>query len=168
MFPIGKKITLDSTITVYSFLFSPDSKHITYIAQDTNGGKRGLWLDQTLVFKTTQRAAGPCIGFSSDSQHLFWTPREAPDTVLPGNLYHHTLYVDGKNVKEYQDSFFDPMPGAWEIQDNSTLQFYAIADDNIKRFTITPGADTSVTTLLASAAGAKSGGKDNENLRLLI
>jgi len=148
-----QKNNSDSTVTTYSSLFSPDSKHITYLAQDTNGGKRGLWLDQVLVYKATQNPDH--IGFSSDSQHLFWTVREAPDAGMPGTMYHHTLYVDGKRVKEYQDSFFDPMPGAWQVEDNGTLQFYTIADDNIKRFTVTPGADTSVTTLLASAASAK-------------
>jgi len=145
----------DTTVTTYFYLFSPDSKHIAYIAQDPNGGNRGLWLDQKLVFKTTQTNPDH-IAFSSDSQHLFWTLREAPDAVMPGNLYHHTLYVDGKNVKEYQDSFFDSFPGAWKTQDNVTLQFFTIADSNIKRYTVTPGADTNVTTLLASATSAKN------------
>jgi hypothetical protein len=140
----------NTTVTVFNFLFSPDSKHIAYIAQDPNGGKRGLWLDQTLAFKTTQTNPDH-IDFSTDSQHLFWTLREAPDAVMPGTMYHHALYVDGKNIKEYQDSFFDALPGAWLTQDNGTLQFYAIADGDIKRFTVTPQADTNISTLMASA-----------------
>jgi len=153
---VWQRIKPDTTMSTFNYLFSPDSKHITYQAQDTTGGQRGLYVDQKLVFKTTMKQIDK-IAFTPDSQHLVWTMQIPPDTAVAGPYYHQALYVDGKLAMEYVTSFFDDCLGGWQMQSNGSLLFYTIADDNIKRFSVTPGADTNIASLLAAAdTAAKS------------
>jgi hypothetical protein len=138
----------------YSYLFSPDCKHVVYLADDPNNEKqRGLWIDKTFVFHSPSNYSGSILRptFTPDSRHLFWYDRVAPSVNEPQG--HFQLYVDGEPSIAFPAGVPDlSSAGAWEITPEGVLQFVVINDDAVKRYRVTPSPDKTFTTLLASIA----------------
>jgi hypothetical protein len=110
-------------------------------------------------------------GFTNDDEHLFWSttePGTGPDAAAQG-IYEAVAYLDGKQVAR-SDRYdtgefaataypagnvqFAKPPAAWNVGTDGTLTFLAPSGDSIKRYTITPASDTSVTTMISEAAEA--------------
>ena len=59
-----------------------------------------------------------------------------------------TVYVDGRPAVGFDGNYtMQAAAGTWEMGVDGTLTVVAQAGDAIKRFRITPGADTSVDTI---------------------
>lgn len=135
-------------------LFSPDSKHLVYVATQIDGSfkKGGLFVDGKLGYRGARGApVMSFIGFTPDSKHLVWlgwvpAKRGAP---LP------TLFVDGKAVlplSQNSRTFDSNMPSAWHISADGTVQFLSVADDGtVLRYRVTPPAGDGLQAMLAGA-----------------
>jgi len=121
-----------------SFLFSPDGKYIAYVGSDSKGNW-GVWVNDKLISRGPGLKARPA--FTPDGQHLMWVAVSKE----------HTLFVDGAEVMRYGSSSLDATPGAWEMGSDGVYQFLAPADKLIKRYRVTPAANSGVATLLANA-----------------
>ena len=86
-----------------------------------------------------------------DSNHLFYYR-----TVSGGNF---ELCLDGKPVVKFDGIPLSP-PGQpqplWEMSAEGVYTFLAVADNMLKRFRVTPSADTSIATMLASVEAAEA------------
>jgi len=141
----------------YHYIFSPDSKHVVYLAGDPNNeAHRGLWVDKSFIFHSPSNYAGSILHptFTPDGQHLFWYDRVAPSVAEPQG--HFQLYVDGERSVTFAPSFLSYERGsnqgvAWEMGPDGVLQFLVLADNVVKRVRVTPSADTSVATMMAAA-----------------
>lgn len=125
------------------FVFSPDGKHIAYSGIDTKDpGQRGPACDGKLLAKSSiQTCRLP--RFSPDSRHVWYALQTAQGLEL---------YVDGEFAVRYAiEARFEVMPQNWQFGADGVLTFVTIADGAIKRYRVTPSAETSIDTLLAKA-----------------
>ena len=63
----------------------------------------------------------------------------------------YRVYADGQSVVTFDGSALDAVPNAWAIEADGTLVFFGVDHGTVKRWRITPAADTSVDTLPAAA-----------------
>jgi len=120
------------------FMFSPDGKHFAYFDMQPNN-QAGIYVDGKLaeVFPGTQPEN---LTFTPDGRHLLWL-----SNAFGGG---HVIYVDGRPALQVDgNAQVQVSSGAWEMGADGTLTLVAQAGDAIKRFRITPGADTSVDSL---------------------
>ena len=117
------------------FVFSPDSKHIAYFGRQANGAA-GLFVDGKFLALAFNQPMN--LTFTSDSRHVIWMDR-------PGGSA-QVLYVDGRPAVQMVSSGLVSMAGTWEAGSDGTLLVIGQDGDSLKRYTITPAADTSVDT----------------------
>jgi hypothetical protein len=139
------------------FLFSPDGKHVVYLASfgrvDTGGhsvdhsATKAVCLDGKLI---------PCEGerseitsfFAPDSKHIIWIDWGDQRASTGG----YSIYVDGQ-----QDVHFDvPNPfartrEASEMGVDGSLRLLAQVGNGVKELRITPSAETNLTRFAALA-----------------
>jgi len=131
------------------YIFSPDSKHIAYFCRSGNPAASVedmyLCLDNKAV-PVAPVGAFPTLTFSADSNHLFW--------VRDMGLSNRRIYVDGKPVIEG----FLTTPGgvgkeSWQLGPDGNLLVLMQDDTSLKRVSITPSPNTSITTLFGAVPG---------------
>ena len=120
------------------FVFSPDSKHVAYFGRQQNG-TYGIFVDGKFTAMPGTYPMNPT--FTPDSRHLIWMDR-------PGGPA-QVVYVDGRPALELvSNSSLTTMPGTWEMGADGTLSVVGQSGDSLKRYRITPGADTSIDLLV--------------------
>jgi hypothetical protein len=134
------------------FLFSPDGKHIAVVGQTKK--RRGMFVDGQFIPGQGKGDASEYtrVSFTPDSQHLVWV-----ETVKG----QHHIYVDGKEAAPMDlpgdvttKVCFDVTPGLWAMGSDGIYTIVGLTRDTVKRLRVTPGSDTSVTTMLADAKAA--------------
>ena len=136
------------------------------LAQFARPAAQGLFVDGQHVFGDDQTAAVRVATFSTDGQHLFWLTTERVKQAGPGYIQAVT-YVDGKRAVQFDwneasmvfsipgGGLADPPP-AWNVGADGVLTLVGVIGDQVKRFRITPSADTNISTMIAAAAEADS------------
>ncbi|HEY5551487.1 MAG TPA: hypothetical protein VIK52_06350 [Opitutaceae bacterium] len=134
------------------FLFSPDSKHIAvpgYLTADSE--KRGLFIDGQFVPQSKGISQFRRPMFTPDSRHLYWISPRVTDGG--GDRDNFWLYLDGVQVAKFAGAdALERLPENWEMSADGTLRFVALSGGELKRFKVTPPADTGIETLLAGVA----------------
>jgi hypothetical protein len=136
--------------TEYHQMFSPDGKHLVIMGfSTTDNGKRGLFIDGKLVVNS-DAMAGQMLrpAFTPDSQHLIWIGGRHSETTQDTETA--VLFVDGKPSVHFAP-FNAGLTNNWEMSSDGVLTFVARSGDNVKRYRVTPGSDTSIATMLANA-----------------
>ena len=122
------------------FVFSPDSKHIVWFGPV--GNANGVHLDGKVL-----TGAGNQIfnrTFTPDSRHLFWMSNGL-------NEPKYIFYLDGIEVLKIDfQNLMVAHPYWWEVGPDGVLTAAIIDQGSVKRIRITPGAETSVETMLAN------------------
>lgn len=145
----------------YEYVFSPDGQHLAFMGTRPTDIKQGIWVDRELI---TPGQNSRFCAFTPDSQHVYWVVSEH----LGGGKHQYIVHLDGKPVARF-DAFttFDRVynypiigrlstpPAGWDLTDDGVLNVIGPVGDEIKRFTITPTAETSLATMFADA---KAGG----------
>jgi hypothetical protein len=126
--------------------WSPDSKHVAWIVAIA-GGKPGIAIDGKFIATVI---APRYLTFTADGKHLVWLIRR-PDAPR------HQIYVDGVLVADIPENpnLQNNADLYWGKENDGTIQFVAHEGGSIKRFRITPDAETSVDTLLARAVALR-------------
>lgn len=135
------------------YLFSPDSQHVLLVGSSVaNAARSGLFLDGKLV-TTGSGVSNPVRPiFSPDSKHVFWIGHRPPETSTDYDSA--VLYVDGSPTSVHFIESDANQPGNWEVSADGVLTFVARSAGDLKRFRITPGADTNLASMLAGAKDA--------------
>jgi hypothetical protein len=132
------------------FSFSPDGKHVAHFGFiNPRNDKRGLMVNGKLVDVITGLLQVPV--FTPDGNHIFYA------RPVPGSF---ELCVDGKPAVKFAGL---PLPSQssrqplWEMSAGGVYTFLTVVDNMIKRFRVTPSADSSITKMIADveAAAAK-------------
>jgi hypothetical protein len=131
-----------------SVVFSPDSRHVAYTAVAADGQSRGISFNGRFI-PWAPRAGIPAnfITFTPDSRHVVWLA-ELP--AVPGQGSRSAVYVDGIRAVEVTEPLLARKPldeSWWSLGGDGVLTVVAQDGNEIKRFRITPGTDTSVDTL---------------------
>lgn len=139
------------------------SSHGKYLARmgrraDNSGG---LFINERLAYPTTLQVMYPT--FTPDGEHLFWlaTVRATDRPQLD-----YMVYSDGAEIVRLRGDPFQGIKGNWTVDAKGVFTFVAVVDDSVKRFRVTPDADTNVARMaeesearqakeLAEAAAAK-------------
>ncbi len=150
----GMRLVLDNVVQMNSnlgtpstarfhYVFSPDSKHIAVDSAPPNPTGEfasGIFLDG----KYTPVMANPnmlILQFTADSKHIAWAQSVPSRTSM-------RIYVDGKAVAEAEIAIAATSREAWwDMLPDGSLAVLAQDQNNLKRITITPSADTSLATL---------------------
>jgi hypothetical protein len=131
------------------FAFSPDGNHIAHFGFiNPRNDKRGLMVNGKLVDVITALYQVPV--FIPDSKHVFYFR-----PIFGAS----ELSVDGKSAVKISGIPLPP-PGStqplWEMSAEGVYTFIAVVDNMLKRFRVTPGADTSITKMIADAEAAEA------------
>jgi hypothetical protein len=164
----------DTGITGY-FVFSPDSKHVAIAGRRGADNKAGLFVDGKLVYEVRSNFMVRYLAFTPDNQHLFWVAYEPPKdpTTSQGDF---VSYLDGKPVAHYDNdpitiqrldqqtiqprvetgpdgvARMEHVQGAtWQVGADGVLTVVGPVGGVVKRYRVTPTADTSLATLLAAS-----------------
>ena len=138
-----------STSASSSVAFSPDGKHLAYIAyRSANRQESGIVLNGRFIPLTPRKQPSPAdrldhLTFAPDSRHLFFIARGT-------TARRPTIYVDGLSALEVDDQLdltSGVIDGRWSVGEDGVLTLVAIEGNALKRFRITPGPNTSVDTL---------------------
>jgi hypothetical protein len=121
-------------------LLSPDGKHIFHFGRQAGIDQFGVMIDGK--FLAVGRGIPAVATFTPDSKHIFWLDRSEGSNVI--------VYLDGKPAATFVVNQITAL-GWWEMGDDGMLTVIAQDGDSMKRFRITPPADSSVDTLLAAA-----------------
>ena len=153
------------------FAFSPDGKHFVAFGSRRSGaagafappGQRGLFVDGHYVYGDPTSNVR-YYAFTPDSQHLYWLAFEQTKDQ-PTQPMVNVLYLDGQPVarcdridsKTFMDIYssgnhqlIEPPP-AWQMQSDGSLALLAPTGEAIKRLKVTPAAQTSVASMIATA-----------------
>lgn len=122
-----------------SFAFSPDSQHVAYVARAGSKPTNDLYMDGKVIATTPRAVYFP--EFTPDGKHFYWLAEELPHPTT-------ALYVDGQLAVRANGYFFQQLPGSIDMASDGTVTFLAADGDTVKRYRVTPPADTSVATLL--------------------
>ena len=140
--------TLAGTYPGMQYLFSPDNKHVLYLANDASALR--LFLDGKIIDNTPTVGQIQRLFFSPDSQHIYSIKRF--NMQAQGTKDNYQLSVDLKPATHYGDSAQSGgNPCNFEFSSDGVLSFDASTDGNLRLFRVTPPSDTSVATLLAAA-----------------
>jgi dipeptidyl aminopeptidase/acylaminoacyl peptidase len=147
------------------FLFSPDGKHVLYLASfgriDSSGysvdhsATKAVCLDGKLI---------PCEGekseisafFTPDSKHVVWIDSGGASARLQNNavdaheMGSYSIYVDGQLDGRF-DVLFARTKEASEIGADGTLTFVAQVGNAVKKLRVTPATDTNLARFAALA-----------------
>lgn len=125
---------------------SPDGKHMAYPGRDPkNISRQGIYVDGKFITPYTLPQVNR-ITFTPDSQHVFWAVMTTKD-----NRAAYRVFADGREVLTYHSSMADVATGTWAMGEDGTLTFLGADGPAFKRYRIPPPADSSITTMLASA-----------------
>lgn len=126
--------------------FSPDGQHVAYPAREAQSNSHGgMWVDGKLITPATRPQMNR-VTFTPDSQHVAWAMGGTKDNV---GVYQ--IFVDGREAVTCANSALDNLPGAWEMGADGVLTILGIDGGALKRYRITPAADSSITSMLAAA-----------------
>lgn len=141
-------------------IFSPDSKYVVINARPPKGDN-ALFISGEFVPYPKGMGYPRPLGFTTDSKHLVLAGNE---TSAEGNSV-YGYYVDGQRVAQLFQRHVtwanDPGNFLWEPQaDGSVFVMGATPGPNntygvMKRITVKPAADTSVTTWIADVKAAQ-------------
>ena len=147
--------------TVSSFTFSPDGKHVAYLAQRKSDNASGLFLDEGKPLSLTARTRGRAPIFSTDGKHLYWSVlQNDPATNKPT----HYIYANGKEVAKFDNvslGNFETDPGAWQSLPDGSLVAIGAVGDKVIRYHVTPDEGSSVTSAAADFAAAEAKAKSD-------
>lgn len=151
----GQRLVVDGVVQMNSnlgtpgmartahYVFSPDSQHVavdSWSPTDTGQFASGLFLDGKYI----QGVANPGmkrLEFTADSKHIVWAQGVQGRNGL-------RIFVDGKAVAEADQAVpTTSTEGWWDMASDGSLSVLAQDDKNLKRITITPSDETSVSTL---------------------
>ncbi len=139
--------------TVANFTFSPNGKHVVFYGQRRSDSVNGLFLDEGKPLKLNTGRGRPAI-FSPDGNHLYWTTiLQDPATNKPK----HFVYADGKEIAKFDNvalGNFETDPGAWQVEADGTLDVVGVVGENVVRYRVTPGEDSSVASAASELASA--------------
>ena len=129
--------------TANHYVFSPDSKHIAVASappNPTGEPASGIFLDGTYS-PILSNPGVHILEFTADSKHIAWAQGVPSCTCM-------RIYIDGKAVAQPD---FAVIPSSrepwWDMLPDGSLAVLVQDQNNLKRITITPSADTSVATL---------------------
>jgi hypothetical protein len=131
------------------FAFSPDGKHIAYAASSPDGRVRGISIDGKFIpYEKLPAFPMHNVTFTPDGNHLLWV------AGLRGT--ESAVYVDGVPAVKFahnglsllQPDADTPLEAMWSMGDDGVLTFIGEDGGSLKRFTVTPGSDTSLETLV--------------------
>ena len=127
----------------FHFVFSPDSQHIAADSApptDTGQFASGIYVDGKYT-PVVANAGMRRLEFTADSKHIVWAQGVPSRDAL-------RIFVDGKAVAE-ADTAISPnsREGWWDMQPNGSLSVLVQDQNNLKRITITPSAETSVAAM---------------------
>jgi hypothetical protein len=125
------------------YVFSPDSKHIAVDSApptSTSEFASGIFVDGKYI-PVVANSGMKRLEFTADSKHIVW----AQDVPSRNAL---RIFVDGKAVAE-GDTAVSPnsKEGWWDVAPDGSLSVLVQDENNLKRITITPSAETSVASL---------------------
>lgn len=128
------------------YVFSSDGKNVAHYGVETTTQTRGLFVNNKLVYATARGVSR--AAFTPDGKHLVWSASvPGKGTPVPALA----VFVDGRQAVEIPGHPLD-QGGVWEMGADGVYQFAAISGDGIKRYRITPSADTSVDSMISEAA----------------
>lgn len=122
-------------------LFSPDSKHLFYFGRPALSDAPGVIIDGKYL--AVGRGIPANATFTPDSRHIFWLDREEGNTLV--------VFLDGKPAARIRFDNQSRLGGWWEMGPDGVLSVVTQEENTLKRLRITPGADSSIDTLLAAA-----------------
>jgi WD40 repeat protein len=126
--------------------FSPDSKHLAYFCRSADpaaGNNQGVCLDGKYLPIAYSGTLGN-LTFSQDSNHLFWNVWSAVK---------FRAYVDGKPVVESGSPATGGFDGvAFQADGSNGLLILAQDEAGFKRISVTPAADSSLSTMSGVAS----------------
>ena len=150
----GMRLVLDGAVQMnsnlgtpsmarYHYVFSPDSKHIAVDSApptDTGQYASGIFIDGKYI-PVIANSGMHRLEFTADSKHIVWAQGVPSRNAL-------RIFVDGKVVADADAAIaFTSTEGWWDMQPDGSLAVLAQDQNNLKRITITPSAETSVATL---------------------
>ncbi len=139
-------VTMPGYVMGAQFVFSPDNKHVAYLANDS--GAVRFFLDGKIIDESPLNLAHPF--FSPDSRHLFWT--RTANFLSQGTKDPTMFYVDGKPAAHFSDAtLIGGHAVNFEFSPDGVVTFVGRTDENLRRFHVTPSPDTNVTTMFAAA-----------------
>jgi hypothetical protein len=126
------------------YIFSADSKHVAHFALPptaTGDYQRGIFLDGKYVVISSE-GTNTDLSFSPDSKHLFWIHTYANRP--------YRIFIDGKPLVDFYSAgnTLATIPHWWDFASDGTLSILAQDDNSLKRITITPSSETSLSTLV--------------------
>jgi WD40 repeat protein len=143
-------VALAGITTDDQFTFSPDSKHVAYMASDGNANR--LYVDGKIVDNTISAGSTHRALFSADSQHVISVKMFNLQSM--GTKDSNLVCIDGTPAAHYSD------PGAgvavnFEFTPDGIMTFVARTDGNLRRFRVTLPTDTNVGALPATGTAPK-------------
>jgi hypothetical protein len=134
-------------------VFSPDGKHLAHFgkpaARANDPGAFGVFVDGRYVHVNTRLIYH--LSWTFDSRHLLWAALEQG-----GEGDRYVVYMDGKAIGSYgYNGSLAGSAASWDIGEDGSVTLLVQDGDALKRVKVTPGTQTSIETLLASAG--KSG-----------
>jgi len=132
-----------------SFLFSPNSKHVVYMAGLAGQPGSILGIDGKYIPVAQGIVHFPT--FTPDSRHfIFATPVLVQGQPVPAFL---GIYVDGRLAARFNGANSSLLGHSygWEMGADGVLTFLVQDGADIKRVRITPPDETSIDTMLAEA-----------------
>lgn len=139
-------VNMPGASTGMQYVFSPDDKHIAYMATDDSVW--GLFLDGKIIESSNTTGQTGRVFFSPDSQHIYTLKHTNLGSM--GTKDSELLSVDGKPVTHF-DWAINGSTCNFEFAPDDTMTFVALTDGNLRLFKVTPSADENITTLLATA-----------------
>jgi hypothetical protein len=131
------------SIARYHYVFSPDSQHIAVDSappSDTGVFASGLYLDGKYI-PVVANPGMKRLEFTADSKHIVWAQGVPSRDAL-------RIYVDGKVVADADAAIAASSTEAWwDMLPDGSLAVLAQDQNNLKRITITPSAETGVSAL---------------------
>jgi WD40 repeat protein len=134
------------------FLFSPDGKHVVHYGySSTDTRKRGLFIDGKHIPESSSVVLSNAT-FTPDGRHFLAFGQVGDASGRPIAIL---IYVDNRSATKVDvnvgnDTFMRQTPGAWDMGADGVLTAIAAVGENIVRIRITPPADASIDTMLAS------------------
>ena len=150
----GMRLVLDNTMQMnsnlgtsslprYHYVFSPDSKHIAVDSApptDTGVFASGLFLDGKYI-PVLANSGMMRLEFTADSKHIVWAQAVPSHPTM-------RIYVDGKAVAEPEIAIsYTSREAWWDMLPDGSIAILGQDQNNLKRITITPSAETTLATL---------------------
>jgi len=123
------------------FTYSPDSSKIAFFGSDMPGRKSGLFINGQIVHEVPAGFGWTQLGFSPDSKHIFYVFSSGQGRAL---------FIDGTKIMEYPYTQLEDDANMWHIDEAGVLHFVSMDNEGIKRYSVTPSADTSIDDLLST------------------